>query len=290
MLTTKDAASFYMVLVPGSHSVQIIEVERATGIFGNDTSVLRVDGFKEKFRSLSITDAANYCVQRVRGVLLGGDGGEDGQIGIEVCSERVPLLLHSLRERKEFSVWSLQLACDLVTPETEPAQKCYSRLLLLQRLVAAAARDEYEAIIAAYKKPAKTAENEDEDGVEPDDEELVDLLEEMAISDQVNAQDVKSYVNEVKSKTIKKLSRMRKAARESKAKAAEERKQKKKRKKAPKKRKTKLRGQLHKISNSVKGSAASAPTPAQPAPSAAPAAGAPWYGGGWGGWGGCARL
>ena len=78
----------------------------------------------------------------------------------------------------------------------------------MQRLVVAVARDEYEAIIAAYKKPEKTAENEDEDGVEPDDETLVDLLEEMAILDQVNAQDVKSYVDELKSKTIKKLSRM----------------------------------------------------------------------------------
>ena len=106
LLTTKDAASFYMVLVPGSHSVQIIEVERATGIFGNDTFVVRVDGFKEKFGSLSITDATNYCVQRVRGVLLGGDGGEDGQIGVEGCSEHWPLLLHALWKRKEWSVRS----------------------------------------------------------------------------------------------------------------------------------------------------------------------------------------
>ena len=205
VLTNGD--EHFLVIGEGSWAAQILNLRPAEGIFQNATYVPVLEDVKDSYGVLSITSPEVYLVSRVRGCLIeSADGPEaTGVLGFEAISERVPLLLWALRERKEFALFMLQHCAGTIAKAAPPLQT-YSRQVLLGYLARAVAPpDEVEEILERYKKPRPADADCDADALDVDEPELQDLLEEMAISDQINQQDLKAYRDDIKVRTSKKL-------------------------------------------------------------------------------------
>ena len=269
--------------------MQVVTLERAAGIFPNDTFVLpksmssSLPNEPYSFGLMSVCDPMEHFVQTFRGVLI-EEGHPDCQIGFEATSERTPLLVDCLRRRKEIPVRMLQHAVALLPrdPTTTPAApgttgdpepKLYSRKLLLARLARALLpQSEVDGVLAEYLKPAQAGEDEaDADDPFENDEEIMELLEEMAISDQVNSQDVKAYRDELKTRTVRKLHKMRLASRASRKAEVAARKTRKAAAKRMSKKRLKVAAQKHRHTATEEPGVAPPRGPPPPAPPGAPA-------------------
>ena len=263
----------YLVIGEGSWAMQVIRLHVAEGIFQSATFVPHIADVRGSYGVLSIMDPMAYQVSRVRGCLVPGDSPQaTGTLGLEAISERTPLLLWALRERKDFSLFMLQHCAEKI-PGAKPPAQTYSRIILIGHLATAlgVSPEEVAQITESYKKARPPPP--EEDGLD-DEPELADLLEEMAISDQINQQDLKSYRDDIKARTTKKLVQMRNRARQEHAAAAAKAKAKAKRRKASvgrkarnfKHAKSQLRQARNKI-NAARPGPAAPPDPNPPGPS-----------------------
>ena len=230
VLTNEETGEIYWVLLGGAWSVPILSLTEAPGIHSSSTFILpsTEKAIQESFGTLSVCCPFTFAAQKAKGVRITVDGAQ--QLGLTVPCEKVPLLLLCLRARKEFTLWQLKRAVESLPDDAQPRVASYSRKLYLQRLVAHLAPSEVDDIMALYaQKVVPQPEGEDQEIEDPD---LIELMEEMAVSDMVNSNDLKCFKQELKAKTVQKLQARRQVARDetearkqAKAKAAREKKQ-----------------------------------------------------------------
>ena len=118
-------------------------------------------------------------------------------------------MVWALRSRKEFTLWMLQYIA-LTIPGHVDDEKIYSRKIYLNKIVAEFCPQEADAILERYNEPV-TADDEDATGLS-NDEEMQNLMEELAITDQVNGSDMKTWKGDLADKAVKKLQKMRQNA------------------------------------------------------------------------------
>ena len=122
-----------------------------------------------------------------------------GKIKFRPTGDVQSLLFSSLMARRTFSIWELIEAWLAVGPDpgSRPDVAKLSEKVLLTQLVHHMFRDSPDEVMAAvldrYERPPPDDSN-------VDDKEVELLLEEMAISDHANCDDLKNYKDELKQK------------------------------------------------------------------------------------------
>ena len=132
----------------------------------------------------------------------------DGSLVLRYDGAPQSLLDSALKARRDFSAWEARMCLAALNGQPRPTAFRVegSAHELIGQLVEAvsAGRDGFvETILALYAKPPKEVE-----GLEAD-EELGELLEEMATTDQVNTGDLKAYKDDLAKKVVAKLHRAR---------------------------------------------------------------------------------
>ena len=122
------------------------------------------------------------------------------------------LLAYAFSKRRVFSRWELLESMKVVALVGRwLGLRAFPSGQLLEALIDIVVADDMEranAIKVAYKKPAPQLADNDL----PLDTSLCDVLEEMALTDQVNAGDLKAFKDDLKRRTIHNLHRQRLAA------------------------------------------------------------------------------
>lgn len=152
--------------------------------------------------ALHLVDPFRWCVVQAEVVLC------DSGLVLEGVDQPSHLLRHALLDRRSFTTWELHRAIGMFSAAQPPSEELLNAPhgILLRRLVELVFGDEgeVERVMDLY---AKEKEPEPEDEVLDNDMSL--LLQEMAMTDQVNIGDLKAWKGDLDRKVINKLNRRR---------------------------------------------------------------------------------
>ena len=209
------------------------------------------------FDVVHFTSIDGWTVAPVRGKT------RDSVVGLYQTGAAQGLLEFALRDRREFTKWELQKAIiSMETPTPTLADVQQNAPTLLKRLVKLVFDGDDEManrILDAYSKQKVEVPVDV-------DEEMADLLEEMAISDQVNTGELKTWKNDLQKKAVRKLAVLRADERNA---AAAKRAAQKKRAKLKVAKKLIKGHKIFKVAKKPKSTLASSST--TPTPASAPA-------------------
>ena len=152
---------------------------------------------------IHICEHQGWVVVPVEGVAW-----EDFGIGLSISGMVHSLLECSLRIRRSFSKWELLKASAAVFEKNIQDLAQHTATDLLHTIIDFVFKDTPD-MISEIKQMYASEKPQEEEVI---DKETADLIEEMAITDQVNSGDLNAWRGDIQKQTVNKLSRLRKQA------------------------------------------------------------------------------